>query len=376
MLDILVCPTCGRFRLELLSRDNEFFLYCDKCRLLYPFKDVVYITDRCDTRKCNKECITVCDQRAMYLTFRKKLKINENCNFCRQCVSKCPRNALIAIKTPFLLPKHMNRFAIEVSSMDNYEIVRNLSGSDKQLRTFDESHMLPSTALTNEYILSKIKKLNKRGIILDDGCGANGFKAFMKDHGFNVLGMDITVDRNAYYPLQFLMNGEYLPIKDNSISLCTSNFVLEHTTNPLRYLNEVHRVLKEDGTAIVSIPTPYFHLAYSLRYRSYRDYLLHIVKNPGKFLRNPIRDFLTEWAHEKEWNIENTKTEVTFIDEIRRWKLENWEEMLLKSSFSVIDRKITGNIFSLNRGKWIKKLGDPKKIGVHCTYILRKDGNT
>jgi len=379
----IVCPNnaIDKASLKLIKNGEEFYLGCDNCKTLYPLKDVVYITENCNPRECDRACMEGCEQNAFFLTFRKRLKINnDKCIFCGKCSYKCSNDALISVKTPILFPRRANKFAIVEHSFNQYEFITDINmdvfNYSILLRKFYDADMLPSTALTNEYILSELVNMYKGGIIVDNGCGANDFRTFVKERsGIDIIGIDIELNRNAFFPIQFLMNGEYLPLKNNCVSIFISNFVLEHTTNPLHYLNEIYRTLKDDGKVIISVPTSYFHIAYLLRFDSYKKYGLHVVREPKEFIKNPIKDFLTENAHEKEWNVENSKAEVTFIDEIRRWRLDNWEKMFTETNFKIIKRKITGNILSLNRSKYIKMLGNPKKVGVHCTYILEKNGN-
>ncbi|MFC6722992.1 class I SAM-dependent methyltransferase [Halobium palmae] len=42
--------------------------------------------------------------------------------------------------------------------------------------------------------------------------------------------------------------GEYIPLQDRCVDIAASHNVLDHVVNPLAVLNDIHRVLDEDGT--------------------------------------------------------------------------------------------------------------------------------
>jgi ubiquinone/menaquinone biosynthesis C-methylase UbiE len=239
-----------------------------------------------------------------------------------------------------------------------------------RLRPLDESKLVPSTYLTFEYLSGKMMENHVDGLLLDDGCGSHNFKAFLEGRAdAEVFGVDVRVDHYAYYPVNVIADSERLPIKSGSMDSVSSNFVLEHTVQPAVYLSEVRRVLKKGSVAFVSVPTPYYHLAYFFCLEGWVKYLLQVVNNPVKFLRNPAKHFLVGRAHEKEWSVDSREN-VTFLDEIRRWRTKNWEKLFDKSNLNVVEEKVTGNPLSLNRGL-SKKLGNSKEYGVHRTYTLR-----
>lgn len=376
-----VCPlnAIDKPSLRTVDYNKDFYLFCDNCKTLYPFKDVVYITQQCEAKKCNLECISACNKKALYFPklvlnyYSKHLKINKNCNYCGKCAQVCPENALISVKTPFLYPEHINPFSFTYNGNNMHHNSKNeMFPEQKVVLRILKTEGMPSAAyLTNIYLGSELKK-QVPNLIIDNGCGSNNFKVMMRELGIDVVGIDISIDRSAFMPVQLLSNGEFLPFQNNSLDMLTSNFVLEHASDPKRYLTEIYRVLKNGGVAFISVPTPYFHLAYALKFDSYLKYGLHVLNDYKRFLKNPIKDFMIERAHEKDWNVEGSKKNVTFVDEIKKWRTENWEKMYGEVGFEIVSKKITGNILSLYAGNLSKKLGNPNKIGVHCTYILEK----
>jgi len=87
--------------------------------------------------------------------------------------------------------------------------------------------------------------------VLDVGCG-NGFIAHHLSAmlGADVIGIDLEgsseapIDYRRYY-------GEQLPVPDNSCDAVTFCYVLHHAQDVRVLLNEMRRVLREDGLALI-----------------------------------------------------------------------------------------------------------------------------
>src|SRR5689334_14338257 len=87
--------------------------------------------------------------------------------------------------------------------------------------------------------------------VLDVGCG-NGFIAHHLTGllGTTVVGLDVgtsTTARINYLPY----DGRHFPVKDQSFDAVLLCYVLHHAQNAVLVLNEVSRVLREGGVAII-----------------------------------------------------------------------------------------------------------------------------
>lgn len=47
--------------------------------------------------------------------------------------------------------------------------------------------------------------------------------------------------------------GEYIPLQNGCVDIAASHNVLDHVVDPLAVLNEIHRVLDEDGTLVLMV---------------------------------------------------------------------------------------------------------------------------
>lgn len=166
---------------------------------------------------------------------------------------------------------------------------------------------------------------------LDIGCSHGIITSLLGSHFAWTIGVDIDQEavRCAHHDyssprVQFLIaDGMALPVKDGSVDVIICNHIYEHVPNPHQMMDEIFRVLKEDGFCYFSagnkhmimeghyalpflswLPKPLAHLYlkltrkggfyyedhYSLRglkklvkrFRI-RDYTLPIIKDPEKF---------------------------------------------------------------------------------------------
>lgn len=118
------------------------------------------------------------------------------------------------------------------------------------------------------YALKNLDKNLNNCNILDIGCKSGSLLNIInkKYKKFNYQGIDISKNAVNLIPKYKKQNIEIIikdinkgiPIKTNSIDYLFCLEVIEHLTNPLYTFNEICRVLKKNGVAIISIPNPYF----------------------------------------------------------------------------------------------------------------------
>ncbi len=104
--------------------------------------------------------------------------------------------------------------------------------------------------------------------IIDVGCGNGGVSIAFALAGAEVSGIDI--ENNLYeiaklhakaYDVSakfFLYDGLILPFGDNFFDHAISVSVLEHTTDPIKYLSEILRVIKPNGKLYLAFPNKFW----------------------------------------------------------------------------------------------------------------------
>ena len=94
--------------------------------------------------------------------------------------------------------------------------------------------------------------------LLDVGSGSGQFLYEMKQFGFNAQGVEpssFNKQSSKEHKIN-VKNTDLISAKfpSNSFDVITMNQVLEHTSNPSEVINEIYRILKNNGTLIISVP--------------------------------------------------------------------------------------------------------------------------
>ena len=154
----------------------------------------------------------------------------------------------------------------------------------------------------HKWIKKNIKLLQEDGSILDIGAGEQIFKDFCKHLRYTSQDL-CEYDGTGKEGLQtgkwdtsnidIISDAISIPVESNSFDniLCTE--VLEHTAHPIKVLEEIYRILKPEGYAIITVPSmsmthfaPYFYYSgfskYFFKYHSNEiGFKIKEIKNIG-----------------------------------------------------------------------------------------------
>jgi ubiquinone/menaquinone biosynthesis C-methylase UbiE len=136
---------------------------------------------------------------------------------------------------------------------------------------------------------------------LDFGCGVGGTSILASNDGFEVYSFDIdkksiffSKEIKDRYEIRFLLaNGEKHPFKDKVFDVVYSCHVLEHVSNDFNALNEIYRVLKDDGIFILSVPNIYNLSSQFKKKLGYKKPFVaptHLREYDESELRNKLKD--------------------------------------------------------------------------------------
>lgn len=125
-------------------------------------------------------------------------------------------------------------------------------------RSFFTSHNLN----LKESRLRKVHKMilkEKPGSLLDIGCGKGDFSALFVNEGWKVWGIDLDssiADEASKKGLNAVVHNvsTRLPFEDNFFDCVLAGEVIEHLVDTDFFLKEVFRVLKKEGSAIITTP--------------------------------------------------------------------------------------------------------------------------
>ena len=161
------------------------------------------------------------------------------------------------------------------------------------------------------------------GRVMDDGCGGGGMPLSLAEHATRVVGID-PIDRfgdagvvlareRGLANVKFVRaDGMKLPFAPGSFDLVLSHAVIEHVADALLYLQEVRRVLANDGRAYMST-APYLSFAGAHLPRLLVPIPLHLIVGRAIAFRTFRR-----LARHAPWTLRESAYENTFIRDARR----------------------------------------------------------
>jgi len=269
----LMCPQCRSENFDANGSLEEGSIKCISCLQIYIVKNQVasLVNKESDNYKSKKE-ITDFWQHLYHAAYKKHDQLDDKSSFIEQ---------LDLLEALLLHRQHL--------------------------------------AVTEMPILSlKDKK------ILEIGSGAGAHSSLFCYKGANVTALDITLDR-AYatskklniltdFKTSFAIHGdgEALPFKDNYFDIVYSNGVLHHTHDTLKAIDEVYRVMKPGGEAVIMLYSKHSFL-----------YWINLFLMKGILLGNIFRSKqwlgrTTEWMSDDKQEIYNPETKVFSHKELRK----------------------------------------------------------
>lgn len=100
---------------------------------------------------------------------------------------------------------------------------------------------------------------NRKGKLLDVGCSDGRISKLFLERGYDVYGVDISekalkkAEERGIKAIKADITKK-LPYKDAEFDLVFCGEVLEHVLDPMSLLKEIHRVLKNSGEFVLTIP--------------------------------------------------------------------------------------------------------------------------
>lgn len=119
-----------------------------------------------------------------------------------------------------------------------------------------ENYMQMCRHIIVKSLLKKYSAKSKN--VIDVGCGIGIYLDYLGKH-LDTVGIDLNRSdlkmavENSKYAIQ--ASAEDLPLKENLFNLVLFSETLEHLPNPIRSVEEIHRILKDNGILLISTPS-------------------------------------------------------------------------------------------------------------------------
>jgi len=127
----------------------------------------------------------------------------------------------------------------------------------------------------NLHFLNETLVIDEEVKILEIGSGRGGLLNYLYHQGYDVKGVDINCSRveeskRLYGNLPLtVVDSEVLPFADNSFDVVMSFDVFEHIPDSNNHLQEVKRVLKDQGVYLLQTPNKFTNVVFeTIRWKS------------------------------------------------------------------------------------------------------------
>jgi len=148
-----------------------------------------------------------------------------------------------------------------------------ITDSSNSQSAYDDLYSDGGIDLSDSYYLWLLKKINPipGKVLIDVSCGRGKLAVFARGMGLRVIGLDFSLSAikvaqqtNPELDL-FVSDGEQIALKARCADYVTHIGNLEHYQNPELGVQEVARILKPDGTAVILLPNG-FSIAGNVQY--------------------------------------------------------------------------------------------------------------
>ncbi len=108
-------------------------------------------------------------------------------------------------------------------------------------------------AISQKHLL-ECARIYLSGRMIDIGCGSKPYRELLAPYVDEHVGVDHQATLHDKSQIDLMSDCYSIPVADGSFDSAVCTAVLEHLEEPEQALRECHRVLKEGGTAIYTVP--------------------------------------------------------------------------------------------------------------------------
>jgi ubiquinone/menaquinone biosynthesis C-methylase UbiE len=238
-----------------------------------------------------------------------ELKTGENSLACLEIA--CQKRFPIVGGVPVLINESNSIFLLD-DFVSNRTTTLDLTKPKKFKRFF--TSMIPSItknvkAKSNYQKLDSLVRNRTSKKILIVGCGVLGdsLEVLLKDESISIVESDVSFGPRA----NIICDGHDLPFSNDSFDVVIIQAVLEHVLDPYRCVEEIYRVLKNDGLVYAETPfmqqvhmrqydfTRFTHLGHRRLFRRFKEIDSGAGVGPGTALAWSYQYFLLSFTQRR-----------------------------------------------------------------------------
>ena len=209
------------------------------------------------------------------------------------------------------------------------------------------------THINKTSVLLEFLRIEKKGLVLNVGCGAGQQTKKMIEAGFNVISTDLDIillkEAQKITNNIVLADAEHLPFKESVFDYVVCMDVLEHLNDDNKCIVDIYDVIKSSGKFILSVPMLNYPFVYD-----------PINRIRTSLNLKPIPIGLWAWEHKRLYDEEQITGKINS-------KFDIIEQKKISSFFVALFENYIPYIFSYKIK--LKRIGSPPKI-------LKKLANT
>lgn len=180
---------------------------------------------------------------------------------------------------------------VQINPIPTIDEDRNYYNNNSQAKTvFNSINMKVMKSKTAADVNRRFEifkdRINKNMKLLEVGCGYGFFVEHLKNKGYNIEGIEISNSRREYGIKELgceihdinLLSKDVSDSQNEKYDTIFLFHVLEHISEPEKFLNNIRKLLKKEGTLIIEVPNLDDHmLVRSEEYRNFYFQRAHIT---------------------------------------------------------------------------------------------------
>jgi SAM-dependent methyltransferase len=128
--------------------------------------------------------------------------------------------------------------------------------------SIDPMKVSPESIFVTEILLDQLQAARQlaQGVMLDVGCGTKPYRELFARQVTHHWGVDVPFSYHGNRAIDCFAPSHALPLRSGSVDFVLCTEVLEHVPEPWQAWNEISRVLRPGGVALITTPFIYrFH---------------------------------------------------------------------------------------------------------------------